>query len=564
MTLPLPVSVRLSNARTDKHIERDLRSLSFRHVVPGGCASVQFSLDRPLASSPDELAYYTDVDVYDMRNANWVAGGRLEDPGRGVGADGQVWELAAVGPSAHAQDKTIPIVFVDRSLEHWYRVMAGATIAGSVSNKADASTDPGSGDDTPALLFHWTQGITLATNAEGRLRHSLLNLFGQKLAAYDYNWDAGGTSTEFLIESISRAGDGSPAAETNTSQAFDTAGGSPAQQVVVTDFANGHDVIDLRVRYTGAGQTRANDAAWLSVTGMYVKAMLHNADGTEKTTGYTGHTLLASDVVKDLLGRLLPQYDGAGATVATTSYGIDHLMYPDGANPAQIFSDLMAFDPGYYWAAWERNAAGKHRFEWRAWPTTVRYECDAVDGYSSTGSADQLFNEAVAVWRDDAGRYHRTGASQTVAELDAVGLERSGFLNLGQLAGSSDNAVQVLAQFLAEHAVAPNAGALTVARPIYDHDRGRMVQPWEIRPGHLIRVRGIQPNVNSLNATGRDGVTVFQIVGVDYNTGSASATLELDSYSPTIARALASMGGGTRGATRGDASSFGAWAQRQR
>jgi hypothetical protein len=119
---------------------------------------------------------------------------------------------------------------------------------------------------------------------------------------------------------------------------------------------------------------------------------------------------------------------------------------------------------------------------------------------------------------------------------------------------------------LAEHATPPNAGTLTIARPIYDHERGRMVDPWEIRPGNLIRVRGIQPNPNSLNVTDRDGVTVFQIVGTDYDTSSASATLELDSYSPTVARALAALSGrgGTRSATRGSTAAFGAFTQRRR
>jgi hypothetical protein len=53
---------------------------------------------------------------------------------------------------------------------------------------------------------------------------------------------------------------------------------------------------------------------------------------------------------------------------------------------------------------------------------------------------------------------------------------------------------------------------------------------------------------------------------VNYDTASASATLELDSYSPTIARALAAMSGraGMRPATRAGASPFLAAGQRRR
>ena len=103
---------------------------------------------------------------------------------------------------------------------------------------------------------------------------------------------------------------------------------------------------------------------------------------------------------------------------------------------------------------------------------------------------------------------------------------RDAFDDLGDEIASSENATQVGDQFLDGHAAPPNAGTLTVARPIYDHERGTRIMPWEIRPGTLIRVRGIQPNTNSLNATGRDGTTVFSVIGVDYNTDSAAATLE--------------------------------------
>jgi hypothetical protein len=84
-----------------------------------------------------------------------------------------------------------------------------------------------------------------------------------------------------------------------------------------------------------------------------------------------------------------------------------------------------------------------------------------------------------------------------------------------------------------------------IARPIHDILAGRMVQPWEIRPGTLIRVRGILPRPDSLNATARDGLTVFRIVSVEFRASDAAAVLELDSYSTSVARALADLRTGT-------------------
>jgi hypothetical protein len=64
-----------------------------------------------------------------------------------------------------------------------------------------------------------------------------------------------------------------------------------------------------------------------------------------------------------------------------------------------------------------------------------------------------------------------------------------------------------------------------------------MVQPWEIRAGNLIRVRDVTPRIDSLNATDRNGVTVFRVYAVDYDASSNTATLELDSGIRSFRRA---------------------------
>jgi hypothetical protein len=181
----------------------------------------------------------------------------------------------------------------------------------------------------------------------------------------------------------------------------------------------------------------------------------------------------------------------------------------------------------------------RHRFEWREWPTTVAYDASTVDGYSSTGSAEGLNNQVVVRYHGGLGPTKTEQASQVVPELTDAGLTRNGYRDLGDEVGSLANATRAAQQFLTDHATAPNAGRLTVSRPIFDHDLGRMVDPWEIRPGKLIRVRGILASSDALNATSRDGVTVFKVIGVDYDTSSASATLELDSQPLSLAHLLA-------------------------
>ncbi len=128
-----------------------------------------------------------------------------------------------------------------------------------------------------------------------------------------------------------------------------------------------------------------------------------------------------------------------------------------------------------------------------------------------------------------------------VAELSAIGLTREEFIDLGDEMGTLNNARTVGDNFLNEHRYPPNAGTLTVSRPILDNDTGRMVMPWEIVPGHLIRVGGVAPRIDSLNPTARDGVTVFKIISTDYSSGAAAATLELDAFARSVARSLAGL-----------------------
>ena len=176
-----------------------------------------------------------------------------------------------------------------------------------------------------------------------------------------------------------------------------------------------------------------------------------------------------------------------------------------------------------------------------AWPTTVRYETDVTDGYDSQGSADGLWNAVQVRWTDINGQVQTTRRTSTVAALTNAGITRETLLDLGYDIGSLANAQQIGDQFLALHGVAANAGRLTVARPVHDLITGMTVMPWQIKAGELIRVRGVLPRVDALNATARDGTTVFRIWSREYDIGTAAATLELDSSFLTQARLVATL-----------------------
>lgn len=530
MSLTVPLSVRLSTPKGDVHVTRDLHDLSFRTAVPGGFASATLALSRPLSIQPNEITEFGQVYIYDRRTGGTVWEGRLEDSGRSAGESGEVWQVTATGPAAHAQDSTVPIVYVDRRLDAW------AIGAQSTSSVNIQTTD---GD---AILMQVSAGSTFVQNTSGLIVYHGVAYTGQALGRVHIPWTAGFGSSNVEIwfgTAIDNAATVSVDVDT-ASASGDLEGSRGGANAIGAD----HNSVRLRVtRVNGTGDLAVtNDLIWVSFNSPRVRALLKNASGTDITSGYTTDTVLASDVVSDLLGRLLPRYDGTNASVEGTSFEIDQFAYPDGASAQKILEDLMAIEPAYYWAAWETNPnTGKYRFEWRAWPTTVRYDASTADGFDSPASAAELYNAVSVRWRAGFGVSRTTRSTQTVPVLDAAGLTREAYIDLSDELGSDAIATRVGQEFLAEHGTVLNQGSLTVSRPVLDMDRGRYVMPWEIRPGALIRVSNVLPRIDSLNPTGRDGITVFKIAAVDFNASSATATLELDSYPLTVARAIAEL-----------------------
>jgi hypothetical protein len=517
-------------------VTRDVRDLSIRWSDPGGFQSAQISLDRPLTVQPDEIAYYGTLTVHDARNGSVVWDGRLEDPGRSAGGQGQVWDLAAVGGQSHTRDRTVPLIYVDQPLSALERV-DNATPGGTDSVTEDPGNPAG---QVQALVLQFPQGIAVVGNSRIVMRYTGLQRSAQKLARIDYTWDAGRTDTAFQVEAVARTDGSLSSGEVARSDNWNIAGGSSSARRIVTNWNAGRNTVEFRSIYTGVGGTISNDAHWASVAGPIVMATRYTAAGSEQLTAadYPNNYVLAHEVVADLLGRLLPKFDGAGASIATTTHQIDQLAYPDGVDAARVLDDLMGMEAGHTWRVWERNAAGLYRFEWTPVPSAVRYEADVLDGYDSQGSADGLFNRVTVRWRTPDGRTNTIVRTASVPLLDAAGLIRQGVLDLGSDVGSTGSAVRAGDQWLADRRYAPNGGRLRIARPILDLQTGRMVMPWEIRPG-LMRVKGVLPRPDALNATSRDGVTIFRIVGSEFRASDGAATLELDSYAPSTARLLA-------------------------
>ena len=524
MTLLVPLTVRIGN----QHITREVSAVRFRKEAVGGVRNIQVRLARPLDRFDMNLAAYSRVYLYDARSGVTLAEGRLSDFGRSAGSDGQLWDIVAFGPVQHASDTAQPLIYVDQRQDTFVRRQ---------SSTRNATTDSTGGidGDTPSLEVRAEEGKTVATTWVGDFAMRALVDTGQFVARVRCTMDSGVSDANYRQQIL-----------VNSTVAKDIASSTTATgqaAVITTDFATGLNEVIFRAKRQTSGTTGA-ETHWFEFSAVYVRTVLKTKAGADITAAasYSVNTVLASEIVADLLGRVLTQYDGANANIATTSTGIEQLAYPDGATAEQILDDLMVFEPAYRWTTGPSDpTSGLYSFSWEAWPTTVRYEATLDDGASLPASAQELFNEVTVRWKNPNGQTRTTPRTKACAILDAAGIARSTIIDAGDEVGSLAQANTYGDNFLAEHNVPNNAGTLTISRPIRDLTTGALVQPFEIEPGELIRVRGVESYPDALNASSNDGLTVFRIWSMEYDSDSNSAMLELDTYSRTTANALARL-----------------------
>src|SRR3546814_12534658 len=112
----------------------------------------------------------------------------------------------------------------------------------------------------------------------------------------------------------------------------------------------------------------------------------------------------SSDVCSSDLGRMLPEYDGAGASVdlGGTSFQITQLTYPDGTTAEQVLADLMAMEPGHRWTTTPDHTGNGYGFSWEPWSPSARYEATLDDGGPVPPSSPDVYNEVPARDSEDS------------------------------------------------------------------------------------------------------------------------------------------------------------------
>jgi hypothetical protein len=529
----VPLAVRVKNGRYDGMLTGYLHGgVKFQKSDPGGFKSASFVVSQRLGFRTDLIQPYSRIYIFDQRGGECVFEGDVTHPGRSVTDDGALLEVQVDMDRLH--DWSGARIFVDRDMEAWNK-----TSTAMVSTTIEVNDDRGgSGVDALNLAFPTDTHVENTHRAECgyyRIREA-----GQELGRINYSWDAGLTNASWLARLIT-----TPPSTASRAQSLTTAGAGGSGAVVGGSIPVGANVAYLQLIWTGApSSTGASgaDVVWLSILDPVVMARLHLKDGSFKTSGYAD-AVTAVDVWEDMLGDMLADsFDGPGAQLdAGTGFVIQQFAFPDGTTPADIAEELTRLEPACTYVIGPSSPLDdKYSIKWVTRSTDVRYELMTwIDEHTGGVQPVEQYDVAVARWKTPVGNIRYTTSTQSIPEMAAAGRSRRYFQDLGTVTAADTNATQANSAVLNDHRYPRNGGQVKVQRAIVDLFTGRRVQPYQIEPGYLVRMVGINPSVDALNNSPRNGSTICQIVNTDYDSDDNSVTLDLDSLPWSVFRAIA-------------------------
>jgi hypothetical protein len=594
MSLPVPLGVRcytLVNP-VERWVTRWVDDIEFRSVVPGGFASATITLRIPrnLAAlpQPDPLGFselaelFRRVQVVDLRTMEIAWEGRIEDPARQVEPD--TWQIGALGSMVAATDIQRPVFYVDSSTDDWIE-----------SSSYRATGIPVEQDPGVFTNQKNAGNVLLSTH---RIEGAIDWIAGDLVFGYVYTWRWASHGYDQPIARFTTTHNGSGPESSQETNFSLVVGIAASQAIDVTDVATsgdttktntiGTDFTDQNVRYIVLGVRRdsgsgdyqilsADKVLQINFRNPKVVAQRQDRFGSRLTTAtnYTGDYVTVAQVVEDVVGRLLVGgwYElGANTpwpgSVRPQDVYIDssntthilHLTYPDGATAADILNDMVTkVQTNAYWAIWESKwgaadpsndfaANSGFRFEWATWPNNWGYVASSQDGFEGQPNGDDIHNFVFYRYPDsgDSNQPHVAtawaGGDLMVPELYYGGFTRAITVSKDDPTdGTTANVLSNAYRDTANNVL--NAGTLTVRRPIPLYDSGansasgasRMVDPWMIRPGKLVRVTDLPPRAMerdvsfgaTLPSPSIDG-TIFKVVATDYSSSDNSCKLSLD------------------------------------
>lgn len=553
----VPLGVRVYDIKdgVDRHLTKWVDDFSFRHTAPGGCASSVIKFRVPNIPNVDPLMFgnlYYRVQIYDCRDAEVLWEGRVEDPATQV--EENAWELGILGGQKATTDVKVPVLYVDNTIANWRRsfevdeievnpneanqVIAGKLKSGytwSAGQEIDvlnynggwachsgfariSATYKGTGPGAQGGNFEMVTATTAQPAGFDVTALNTAGVYKSNLIGTDLT---GGVEQDINFAIRRKTGVGSYLIGASEEGLFWlkwpkvvgirmdengntllAAGDYPGDYVYV------HQIVrDVVARYLSGGWWAGTLNQWDSVSAASKSRWAFPEQGSIR--GYDAF-IDASDVNK-----------------------ITNLWWNSAVDAKEILDTMMLVQSNAYWAVWPSGhrfgqdtsddilvREHQFRFAWAKWPISWNYLVSSEDGMEEQISGDQLFNGTTLSYETPeqiitTGTWYGTptfGVSITgkinwqVEELENRFTRKYHFEYPGSDPDiTADDFDDYMRQQMVNTQEPKNVGTITIRRAIPMIDDGSsdgngfagMVQPWELRPGKLVKIKDIMPTANS-------------------------------------------------------------------
>lgn len=546
-------------------------------TAPGGDDTLTCTIpwpDRGIAR-PDALVQNMPVRVEDRRTGEIIWQGRIADPGFTGDRARQEFRISAVG-SAHDLDMiSVVKLYVDRDPARWVNMHTFPA--------ADVTTGDGTGFiasiydalQIPSEYYiemPWPQGVTMASGA----KHQISYLTGFYAAIDMLTADSSSASAgpAYAVPEVHGLRF-SWITNLALADTVSVVGGGPDSGSSVTLYtaswtAGGQHDVDLRAASVGATWSR-DDFTYFSI--------FHTRTGATATAGVDQQVRIANiqvigkrynrygvnitdsrneylspyEIYEDMLGTVLNGRFEPGTIFGDTSVLIDHFTYWEPTSVADILAAADEWNPDTWWGVWAPSSpGGLPRLEYRSWNQAPRYTLDDTAHVDLAGGAETWANSALITYLRGNGTPTLTRATINVPLITrlfgSTGADTTATRTRDMSVDITDRgpmvrqkAVEIVKAMLGAAATEKASGSTVIRAPMMDNATGRLVQPWEIRPGWPIWL-GATPNQFNSGAAGPvyDGESTFRLSKVTYQAGDDSATLEFDGGHRRISRGRAS------------------------
>jgi hypothetical protein len=496
-----------------------LRNLSFSTKIGEGFSSAQGQLARRIDLDYPDLNL---VDTVTFRGADGSVAweGRMSAMPHSLG-DTHGISVTLTGWMAHTKDRKFSEVFVDRDLSGWGEPSAkrrrDLLLTFGTIHSPQTQPDPSNNETVVATPINgpWAAGYPPVSEAWYDAGPTIR--IGKVIYSWQRNGDTGSVAP--WTWQVWLSNDDLLTAGGTSSTGNLVAAGPVTGSTLTAGALTSHRYAALQLYYNGA--PGGADGATYSM--LWKKLAVYGSHGLTTVTGEPNEPpgVLASDVIRNIVGRWCPKLDTSG--VEDTSYVIQHLAFKDRVFPYDALLDINKY---HLWqlAVWEDKTLHFKPYDLSEYDWEIRTDDPGTTFEPQGPGIDDVFNGMTVTYTDLL-----TGVPNTLTpdvypnDLSTAdpqnpwnehGIDRWDEIQLST-PSTLQQALQIGRAALGERNTPKAPGTITVKG--YIRDRAGSQQPvWKVRAGDTIAV------TNYPNATPR------LIVETTYDDEQKQVSLSID------------------------------------